>query len=114
MSDNGQGISVHTGFPNAGDDARLTPLDLHALLVPQPRSTYLFAAEGNDWAGQGIQAGDIVVIDRALVPRPTDLVAWTSGDEFVLGNLTDAPEASEVWGVVTSTIHRHRRSQPRE
>lgn len=108
MSDNGQGISVHTGFPNAGDDARLTPLDLHALLVPQPRSTFLFAVEGDDWVERGIYAGDIAVIDRALAPRPTDLVAWILDDSFTFGDLANAPHDGQIWGVVTSVIHRYR------
>lgn len=100
---------MHSGFPNAADDARLTPLDLHALLVPNPRSTFLFTAEGDDFAELSITAGDIVVIDRALTPQPTDMVAWIHEDGFALGPLSNLPANAEVWGVITSTIHRHRR-----
>ena len=113
MSNEGNGISVHSGFPNAADDARLTSLDLHSLLVPQPRSTFLFAIEGDDWREQGIYAGDIAVIDRALTPRPTDLVAWIHDDNFLLGPLTDAHPEAQLWGVVTSIIHRYRRQEQR-
>lgn len=102
------GVSVHSGFPNAADDARLTPLDLHALLVPNPRSTFLFAAEGDDFGEFGIVAGDIVVVDRALAPQPTDMVAWVHDDGFALGPLSKLPADAQVWGVITSTIHRHR------
>lgn len=113
MSSESNGISVHSGFPNAADDARLTPLDLHSLLVPQPRSTFLFAIEGDDWREQGIYAGDIAVIDRALTPRPTDMVAWIHDGNFLLGPLPDAPADAQIWGVVTSIIHRYRQSEKR-
>jgi DNA polymerase V len=114
MSNDGQGISIHTGFPNAGDDARLTPLDLHALLVPQPRSTFLFTVEGDDWAERGIYAGDIVVIDRSLAPRQTDLVAWVLDDSFTFGELTAIAQGGQIWGVVTSVIHRYRQASQHE
>lgn len=104
----GNGISVHSGFPNAADDARLTPLDLHALLVPQPRSTFLFTVEGNEWQEQGIHDGDIAVIDRALVPKITDMVAWVHDDIFVLGPMASVQRDAQTWGVVTSIIHRYR------
>jgi len=112
--DMGNGISVHSGFPNAADDARLTPLDLHGLLVPQPRSTFLFTVEGNDWQEQGIYDGDIAVIDRALVPRPTDTIAWIHDDLFVLGPRAAMDKDAQVWGVVTSIIHRYRRQEQRK
>src|SRR5688572_10809039 len=112
MSDTG--VSVHSGFPNAADDARLTPLDLHALLVPQPRSTFLFTAEGDEFQDLGITAGDIVVIDRALVVKPDDLIAWVHNDGFVLGPRKQLPMDAEIWGVVTATIHRQRQGKQHE
>ncbi|HEY5152707.1 MAG TPA: S24 family peptidase [Candidatus Saccharimonadales bacterium] len=107
----GDGVSVHSGFPNPalerrGQGARLA-LDINQLLIKRPSSTYLFNIEGHQWSDQGIYDGDIAVIDRAIEPRPADLViAWrTSGSTLCRrGQLT---HNDEVWGVVTAIIHQY-------
>ncbi|MEK7059738.1 MAG: S24 family peptidase [Patescibacteria group bacterium] len=106
------GVSVHTGFPNPalvrrGQGQRLA-LDLNQLLVRRPSSTYLFRLAGHALVDQGIYDGDVAVIDRALTPRPTDLVvAWrTSGSTLCRCRSLD-PE-DQVWGVVTAIIHKYR------
>jgi hypothetical protein len=33
---------------------------------------------------------------------------WWGGDNFVMGRLAEVPDEIEVWGVVTTVIHRYR------
>lgn len=102
------GVSEHTGFPNAATDSSLTSLDLAKLLIKNPASTYFMRISGNEWAEQGIFAGDIAIVDRALQAHPTDLVVWVHEAELAISTLPRVKEGSEVWGVVTHTIHGYR------
>ena len=99
-------VSTHAGFPNAAEDTRLSGLSLDALLVPQPRSTFFFTIEGDQWAAQGIFTGDIAVVDRALPHRPNALVIWVNGSDFALSPVHETPNGAEIWGVITAIIHR--------
>lgn len=106
------GVSVHSGFPNPALDRRgqLTrSLDINGLLVPRPNSTFLFRISGHRWADQGIYDGDVAVVDRALRPRPTDLVVIWQNTSFNLERRLSRPSEEQPWGVVTSIIHQFER-----
>ncbi|HUY85188.1 MAG TPA: S24 family peptidase [Candidatus Dormibacteraeota bacterium] len=105
----GDGVSVHSGFPNPavdrqGQGARLA-LDLNQLLIKHPSSTYLFRVAGHHWSDQGVYDGDIAVVDRALEPRPADLVVAWRLDGSTLCLYRDLIASAQFWGVVTATIH---------
>jgi SOS-response transcriptional repressor LexA len=102
------GVSEHTGFPNAATDRSLAVLDLHALLVKNSSSTFFMRVDSNQWAERGVYDGDIAIIDRALISRPSDLVVlWREGT-FTIMHFKRAKEGDEVWGVVTTLVHRLR------
>lgn len=104
------GISVHAGFPNAAEDraGKSRALDFNALLVRHPSSTYCFRIQGSGHEDRGIYAGDIAVIDRALVPRSSDLVLYFVEEDFVITYYRALKKGTGIWGVVTSIIHRTR------
>ena len=102
------GVSVHTGFPNPAADASLQTLDFNQLLIHNHAATYVMRISGNDWAEQGIFDGDFVLIDRALVAKPNDVVAWIRDDLFALSPKHAVPAGGAVWGVATSVIHPFR------
>lgn len=103
-----EGVSEKTGFPNAGTDTSLSSLDLAKLLIQNPSSTFFMRLRGDHWQDRGIYDGDVVVIDRALASRATDLVIWWDGEAFAIGRPKHVPEEEEVWGVVTTIIHQTR------
>lgn len=103
---NEDGVSVHTGFPNPATDSSLKTLSLEQLLIKHPVSTFLLLVKGNQWEERGIFNDDIVVVDRVLRPRASDLVIWWQDDSFVISPLKSVAHAP--WGVVTSIIHQYR------
>lgn len=103
------GLSVHAGFPNAADDTRLRGLSLERLLISNPNSTFYFRVAGNHWNRIGVFDGDIALVDRALHPRRNDLVVWWRDSDFAISSFASLPEHAEVWGVITTTIHRFRK-----
>ncbi|HTE58420.1 MAG TPA: S24 family peptidase [Verrucomicrobiae bacterium] len=102
------GVSVHDGFPNPATDASLQGVDLNKMLVRNGASTYFMRILGNDWQDSGIFDADIILIDRALAPRKTDLVVWWYDGSFAVSPHHQLPEGSEVWGVITTAIHPYR------
>lgn len=103
------GVSEHTGFPNAATDQRLQALDLSKLLVRHPSSTFYIRIVGDSGAEEGIVAGDIAVVDRALKPKASDLVIWWN-ETFMISRARAVPPASSPWGVVTHIIHEYRKT----
>ena len=53
--------------------APTTSLSLDAHFIKRPASTFFVTAEGDGMAGEGILAGDTLVVDRSLMPGPTRL-----------------------------------------
>lgn len=107
-ADHGQGVSVHTGFPNPGIDASLHSLDFNQLLIANSSSTFLMRISGSEWQHLGIFPKDIVVIDRALQPHVSDLAVWWHDGDFAISERARMRPEAEVWGVVTATIHQFR------
>ena len=108
----GDGVSIHSGFPNPAADQRQRAtglaLDLNELLVRRPSSTFLFRVAGHHWAHQGVYDGDVAVIDRALQARPSDLlIAWHETGSRLCRQHQLNPE-DKPWGVVTAIIHQYR------
>ncbi len=94
------GVSVHDGFPNPAADGSLQPLDLNQLLIKNPIATYFVRA-----------AGDILIVDRTLKPKPTDRVVWSHQDRISTSSLKQMPAEAELWGVVTARVTQYRWGQ---
>jgi len=119
---------VPAGFPSPAQDHLEQKLSLDELLKIDAPQTFLARSDGESMIGVGIFDGDIMVVSKALPPRPNDIViAEINGDTFVKRLTRDgeqivlksenprfAPrfimEGDElrIWGVVTDSIRRHR------
>ncbi len=108
MMNNEEGVTVHTGFPNPATDSNIIPLDLSKLLIKHPLSTFYMRIDTSEWEDRGVYKDDLVIIDKSLAPRSTDLVIWWGGSYFTLSKFNKLPLDSIVWGVVTSAIHQYR------
>jgi hypothetical protein len=106
-----QGISVHTGFPNPATDTSLRNLDLNKLLIAHGASTYFFRVRGDEWEKAGVFDSDIAIVDRILDPRKADTVIWWNEhqNEFSISIYRNMPADATLWGVITATIHQHRK-----
>ncbi len=121
---------VRAGFPSPGQDYVDEAIDLNRYLVKHPASTFYAKVEGLSMSGEGIDEGDILVIDRSLMPEEGDLAVCCIGGEFTLKRLRmpggnriilmpsnpefepieiSADDEFSIWGIVTSTIKLNRR-----
>lgn len=117
---------VSAGFPSPAEDHIESRLDLNELLIDNPAATFFVRVAGDSMTGAGIGHGDILVVDRSL-PAGHDkiviavihgeltvkrLVRCDAGWQLVAANAAYPPvpiteeNGCEVWGVVTSVIHR--------
>jgi DNA polymerase V len=94
-----------------------------------PASTFYGRVAGESMIGDGIDPGDIIVIDRSIEPDDGDLAVCCLDGDFTLKRirlekdriwlipsnekfdpiLVTPDSQFEVWGVVTHTIKRNRR-----
>jgi DNA polymerase V len=118
------GQQVHAGFPSPADDFIEKSLDLNDALIRNPTSTFLWRVVGDCMIDCKIFPGDVVIVDRSLVPRHRSIVLAIidnsptvkrlnrRGSHMVLHNenaqlppftVSEGTDVS-IWGVVTATI----------
>ena len=120
---------IQAGFPSPAQDYISESIDLNRELIRHPAATFYGRVSGDSMIGDGIESGDILVIDRSIEPSDGDLAVCCLDGDFPLKriSLSDGvvrlipsnesfdpilvtPESQfEVWGVVTYTIKQHRR-----
>ena len=75
---------VHAGFPSPADDHLENKLDLNKALVKNPSTTFFARVKGESMIGEGVEDGDILVIDKSLDPYDNCLAVCFLEGEFTL------------------------------
>lgn len=76
---------VHAGFPSPVQDAYLNPpIDLNQELVTHPATTFVVRVVGDSMVEEGIDSGDLLLVDRSLYPSQKDLTVCMVNDEFCI------------------------------
>lgn len=77
--------NVHAGFPNPIDDAYMSqPIDLNKELIKNPATSYIVKVIGDSMEGEGIDEGDLLIVDRSLFPTEKDIAVCMIDGEFAL------------------------------
>lgn len=124
---------IQAGFPSPAQDYISEYIDLNRELVRHPAATFYGRVSGDSMIDEGIEPGDLLVIDRSLEPADGDLAVCCLEGEFTLKRIHLSPGAVwlipsnesfdpilvtpgqrfEIWGVVTHTIKNNRRPRQR-
>lgn len=122
---------IQAGFPSPAQEYISESIDLNNELVRHPAATFYGRVSGNSMIGEGIEDGDLLVIDRSLEPEDGDLAVCCVEGEFTLKRIHIEPDrvwlipANEcfdpimvtpddrfsIWGIVTYTIQQKRRKR---
>ena len=123
------GRLLPAGFPSPADDYLDGEIDLGAYLIERPASTFLMRVAGESMKGAGILDGDMVVVDRSVMPLSGHVVVGVVHGEMTLKRLhvtrsgraalqaenPDFPEfvigeelPAEIWGVVVGVVRKLR------
>lgn len=117
---------VPAGFPSPADDYVEARISLDEHLVRHREATFFLRVEGDSMRGLGIFDGDLLVVDRALVPVDGSVVIAVVDGAFTVkqlyrtsggivlkaanqayADITISPDSElVVWGVVRWAIHR--------
>ena len=118
--------TVPAGFPSPAADYGQERLDLNRHLVKNPAATFFVRVTGDSMVDAGIHHEDLLVVDRSIEPKDKNVVIAVINGELTVKRIrirkrkiTLVPENKEydsqeitkdsefeVWGVVTSVIHR--------
>ena len=119
---------IHAGFPSPATDYMTQAIDLNKELVKHPAATFYGRVVGDSMIDDGVEEGDILVIDKALEARDGDMAVCFVDGEFTLKRLKfhddglslvpanpkyPVIEVTEgvdfmMWGVVTYIIKKVR------
>ncbi|MBI5559428.1 MAG: translesion error-prone DNA polymerase V autoproteolytic subunit [Deltaproteobacteria bacterium] len=117
---------VSAGFPSPADDYIDRELDLNEYLIANPAATFFVRVDGDSMIGAGIHHDDILIVDRSLEPVSGKIVIAILDGELTVKRLMKTGDSCclesenplypateikkemelEIWGVVTSAIHR--------
>lgn len=75
---------VSAGFPSPAQDFMDLKLDLNEELVKNPASTFFARVRGDSMIGEGIDNGDLLVIDKSVMPFDHCLAVCFLDGEFTL------------------------------
>lgn len=119
---------IHAGFPSPATDYMTQAIDLNKELVRHPAATFYGRVVGDSMIDDGVEEGDILVIDKALTPVDGDMAVCFVDGEFTLKRLHISEDALslmpanpkypviritegvdfKMWGVVTYVIKKIR------
>lgn len=120
-------IPVHAGFPCPVEDAYMSqPIDLNKELIKHPASSYLVRVVGDSMIEEGIDKGDLLIVDRSIFPTEKNISVIMYEGEFALKRVVQSegkillmtgnqkyqpievssPEELRVFGVVAWVIKK--------
>jgi len=78
------GSFVHAGFPSPAENFIENKLDLNSALVKNPSATFFARVHGDSMIGEGIDDGDLLIIDKSVVPYDGAIAVCCLDGEFTL------------------------------
>jgi len=75
---------VQAGFPSPAEEETLDLMSLDEYLIRNPQATFLVKVAGDSMVDAGIHPGDLVLVQKNLVPRPGDIVIARVDNEWTL------------------------------
>jgi len=118
--------TVEAGFPSPAEEELVDNLSLDDLLIQNREATFLLKVSGDSMTGAGIMQGDMVIVDKGLIPKSGDIVIaqvdgeWTMkylrkrGDNVTLisANPKYQPikpkNELKIAGVVTAVVRKYK------
>ena len=117
--------AVQAGFPSPAEEELRDIISLDEYLITRPDSSFLLEVSGDSMIGEGIKAGDLVIVERGREPKNGDVILaevdgeWTmkyfrkQGKEIILEAANPQyppirPKSElRVGGVITAVIRKY-------
>ena len=118
------GESVPAGFPSPAQDSDGDTIDLNRELIRHPAATFCARVAGDSMRDCGINDGDLLIVDKSLLPQEGCVAVCFIDGEFTLKRISvrrdgiwlvpanpDYPELHvtegcnfQVWGIVSFVV----------
>lgn len=118
--------AVNAGFPSPAADYMEGELDLNQFLIQKPDATFFIRVNGDSMIDAGILDEDTLVIDRSVQAKHGSIILAVVDGEFTVKRFSTTNgrtilypenrqyqpidvtenETFQIWGVVTSCIHK--------
>jgi len=79
--------TIKAGFPSPADDFIEVPLDLNKALIKNPSATFFARVSGNSMEDANISDGDLLIIDRSIMPQDGKIAVCFIDGEFTVKRL---------------------------
>jgi DNA polymerase V len=76
--------SISAGFPSPADDFLDTSIDLNKTCIKNPATTFFGRVNGNSMKDAGIHHGDLMIIDKSLLPKNGAIAVCFIDGEFTV------------------------------
>jgi len=78
---------ISAGFAAAAEDQAVDQITLEEYLVRNRSNTFLLRVRGDSMINAGIHEGDLVIVERGVTPKVSDIVVGVLDGEFTLKRL---------------------------
>ena len=76
--------SVQAGFPSPEEESLCDIISMDEYLVAKPETSFLLQVSGDSMIGEGIMAGDMVIVERGREPKSGDIVIAEVDGEWTM------------------------------
>jgi SOS regulatory protein LexA len=76
--------SVQAGFPSPEEESLCDIISMDEYLVAKPEASFLLQVSGDSMVGEGIMAGDLVVVEKGREPKSGDIVIAEVDGEWTM------------------------------
>ena len=76
--------SVQAGFPSPEEESLCDIISMDEYLVAKPETSFLLQVSGDSMIGEGIMAGDLVIVEREREPKSGDIVIAEVDGEWTM------------------------------
>ncbi len=97
---------VEAGFPSPAEEELLDKISLDEFLIINKNATFMLKVSGDSMIEAGILPGDLVMVDRSLIPKNGDIViaevdgAWTMKYFYKKGARVFLKPANKKYSVI--------------
>src|SRR6266851_4761286 len=81
-------VPVSAGYPSPADDYLDGSLDLNQHLIKHPTATFFVRVAGESMREAGIHSGDVLIVDRALIPGDGSVIIAIINGELTVKRLS--------------------------
>ena len=96
---------TQTGFSSPATHYNEPRIDLNKVLIDNASSTFYIRVIGDSFTDFNIYENDVLIIDKALIPKNNQLAIVIQDDEFKIMKIEKQhPTEIQLWGVITYII----------